>query len=248
MGRTSRQANGSAPPIRRCLLPQTGGFEGFGGVAEVLHPDDPAVLELIEQSHMQLDWRAARLSGGVLVEHGDDAVIARVDHTLQVDGPFEILGPGAHELDKTLAPSVDGPETWGVSSRDPFGIGCEEFGVEDRASIAPRQASLELVDSPAHDLHVLLRHGLRPAPKSLHHTLDSPWAEVRWQSSDRLDMPPPIGGARLDTDANMRSCGATSAAASVHGGPIRSKVELGGPAMTAGRRLRPTTGKRYSSA
>ena len=107
---------------------------------------------------MQVDCRAARPSGRVLVEHGDNAVIARVDQPLQVDGPFEILGPSAHELDETVAPSVDGPEAGCVWSRYPFGIGCEGPGVVGRAWIAPSQASLKRLESPTHDLHVLLRH------------------------------------------------------------------------------------------
>src|SRR4051794_19687780 len=150
--------------LRHRLLAQPGGFEGLGGVEEVLHPDDPAVLKLMKHRHMHLDCRPARLSGRVLVEHGENAVIARVDQALQVDGPVEILRPCAHELDETITPSIDGPEADGgvwIWIRYPFGIGCDEFGVEDRAWIAPRQASLELVDRSPHNLHVLLRHRLR---------------------------------------------------------------------------------------
>jgi hypothetical protein len=45
----------------------------------------------------------------------------------------------------------------------------------------------------------------------------------------------------------MCSCGATSAAVFAPAGPIRSRTELGGLAMTVARRSRPTTGRRFSS-
>src|SRR3954453_24146225 len=131
----------------------------MGGVEEVPHPDDPAVRKLIEQGHMHLNRRAARLSGRALMKHGQDAIIARVDQALQLDGPVEILDPSAHELDETLAPSVDGPKADGgarIWISKPFGIGNNDSGLENPALTPPSQTSLELVDSPAKNLHVPL--------------------------------------------------------------------------------------------
>jgi hypothetical protein len=55
------------------------------------------------------------------------------------------------------------------------------------------------------------------------------------------------GWSRVDTDANICSCDVSSAAASGHGGPIRSRAGAASPATSAGRPSRPMTGKRCSS-
>ena len=158
------------------LLRQPRGFEGFCGIKVVPHPNNLAILKLVDQAHVQFDRHATCLARRPLAEHADNAVIPSIDYALKLNGPFEIFGPGAHEVEEPIAARVDPAKTWAVGWQYPLRIGGIQPRIEGRGGIAGSQPRLELLECPAHNLHILLRHGPRSIAQCLpsHLSADKP--------------------------------------------------------------------------
>ena len=143
----------------RRLLRQPGGFEGTRVIAVVAAPDHAVTCKLPDQPLVELDRDATRFSGCGVVEQTDDTVITSVDQPFEPKRELvEVLGPGAHELGKSLTAPID-TRARELLRGQPLAIGGVGAGLERTPSgIAPRHAHLETFPPAPHYLDLLLRH------------------------------------------------------------------------------------------
>ena len=69
------------------LLRQPGGFEGFGLVRVVAHPNHATRIQLVDDGEVQFDRYAASLARRPLMQQAHHSVIAGVDQPVELEFP-----------------------------------------------------------------------------------------------------------------------------------------------------------------
>src|SRR4051794_41005046 len=140
-----------APPPARELLPQPGGFEGFGSVEVVVHMRDLPVTKRQDRVYaLSSPIRLENLSG---YAEGDDNPVSRIDElfglrrrarlVVEANGPFDLLA------------STTGFDT---------GYAIPGDVRAEHGKRLLKVAALEGLETFPDHLHVLLRHRLLPHP------------------------------------------------------------------------------------